>query len=141
MVEKTFDIEFNGYWIEVDKGGVPKKSGVYCVYECRYNEKEERISIKKLLYIGEAEEVNDRISNHEKLKEWNKYVENGNTLCYSFSPVDTSDRERVEAALIYKHKPLVNTEYKDSFPYDTTHIKTEGKNKFLEKSFTVYKSE
>ena len=135
------NIKFEGYWREINKDGVPKKSGVYCVYECKYNADEKTVSLKKLIYIGEAENVNDRISNHEKLSKWNKEVANGNTLCYSFAPVENSSRTRVEAALIFHHKPSVNTEYKDKFPFDQTHIKTEGMNAFLSKSFTVNKME
>ena len=142
MGEQTYNVKFDGgYWREVNKDDIPKKSGVYCVYECKYNEQEGTVSLKKLLYIGESEDVNDRVSNHEKLNEWKKYVGSGNTLCYLFSQVDSPDRERVEAALIYEHKPPVNTEYKDKFPYDTTHITTEGKNALLKESFTVYRKE
>ena len=37
---KTITLKFNGYWREVNKGGVPNQSGIYCVYSCIYNASE-----------------------------------------------------------------------------------------------------
>ncbi len=33
---KAITLNFNGYWREVNKGYVPSKSGIYCVYSCIY---------------------------------------------------------------------------------------------------------
>ena len=140
MVEKSYDLRFDGYWLERSKGDVPANSGIYCVYECTI-QTQTTINIRRLIYIGEAENVRERIANHEKQREWNGYVHQGNTLCYSFAPVTSIDRERVEAALIFKHKPPVNTEYKDNFPFDTTHIRISGQSSLLDSSFTVRKTE
>ena len=54
MAEKTFNQIFDGYWREQNKSGLPKSSGVYCVYECTYNKTEKTIEIHKLIYIGES---------------------------------------------------------------------------------------
>lgn len=75
MASQTFKIELDGYWREPNKGSIPAKSGVYCVYSCVHNANEKTISIKKLIYIGESEDVNDRISDHEKLPDWKKHLE------------------------------------------------------------------
>jgi len=32
MAAQTYSIDFDGYWREPNKGGVPDKSGIYCVY-------------------------------------------------------------------------------------------------------------
>jgi len=37
-----------------------------------FNEEADTVSIKKLLYIGESQDINDRIENHEKWKKWKK---------------------------------------------------------------------
>ena len=29
MAAKTISLEFNGYWLEKDMGGIPKQSGIY----------------------------------------------------------------------------------------------------------------
>lgn len=137
MTEKTISINFEGYWRDVNKGGIPAKSGVYCVYECHYDEGGKTVSLKTLIYIGEAEDVKKRIENHEKRDKWLKYVNSGNELCFSFGAVNITDRQRAEAAMIFKHKPPVNDEYKNSFPFDKTTISLSGKTALLITNFTV----
>lgn len=141
MAAKTFGLKFDGYWREENILGIPSNSGVYCVYECRYNPQKDTVSILELIYIGEAGDVNDRIKNHKKWKDWEEYVGEGNELCFSFTYVESAHRDRVEAALIFEHKPPVNEEYKYSFPFDTTSIKASGKTALLNSNFTVYKTE
>lgn len=140
MAEKTITIEFDGYWRDDNKGGLPAKSGVYCVYECTHNTQESTVSIHKLIYIGEAEDVKTRISNHEKRHDWLKHVRRGNELCFSFGGVGATDRARAEAALIFKHKPPENEDYVNSFPYDKTTMSLSGKTALLTTSFTVYRT-
>ena len=48
MAAQTFEIEFDGYWREVNKGKVPNKSGIYCVYTCTHNKTEETVTIKRM---------------------------------------------------------------------------------------------
>jgi len=38
MAEQTYNINFDGYWREKAKKGIPSKSGIHCVYTCVYNE-------------------------------------------------------------------------------------------------------
>ncbi len=141
MAEKTFNIEFKGYWREPNIGGVPEESGVYCVYECTHNTSEKTVSIHELIYIGEADDVRNRIETHEKKDDWKQHVRNGNELCFSFAPFPSTDRDRVEAALIFHHKPPVNDEYKDSFPFDRTTISISGRTVKLNTHFTVERTE
>jgi hypothetical protein len=140
MAEQSYTVEFDGYWREVNKENIPSQSGIYCVYECTYNESEGTVSIKKLIYIGESEDVKSRIAKHDKLTVWGKYIGPGNTICYNFAPVPSSIRDRVEAAVINHHKPPVNDEFKNNFPFDTTKMVLKGKIKFLNAKFTVYGS-
>jgi len=135
MARKTITMNFKGYWRYENKGGLPGVSGVYCVYECTYNTK--LITINKLIYIGESENVKDRIANHEKSKDWLSKVGTGNQLCFSFGGVTTIDRGRVEAAMIFKHKPPLNDEYSDSFPFDRTTMELTGETGLLDTNFTV----
>lgn len=141
MATKTFSVDFEGYWREPNISGVPSKSGVYCVYACTYNSAAKTVSLGKLIYIGEAGNVNERVAEHEKWPTWKKHLKSGQEICVSFGYVQSSDRDRVEAALIFKHKPPVNEEYKNSFPFDTTTINTSGRNALLSESFTVYRKE
>lgn len=135
---KTIDLSFKGYWREVKKSSVPEVSGVYCVYAATYHGETETVSLRELLYVGESSDVRDRLANHERLKDWKRRLKAGETLCYAVATVNSSDRERAEAAVIYRHKPPCNVEYVNRFPFETTHIETSGRNRFLEAAFTVY---
>ena len=134
---KTINLDFGGYWREVNKGGIPEKSGVYLVYVCRYDESQKTVTLDKLVYIGEAENAQDRITNHEKWPEWRKYVPKGSEICFSFAGVTGPDRQRGEAALIFYHKPPCNTEYIDSFPFEDTTVQSTGKCAKLSSPITV----
>ena len=137
---KTIALDFQGYWLEVNKGGVPEKAGIYCVYAGTYDKSADTVSLRELIYVGESYNVGARISNHERLSDWKKRLNTGETLCYSFAGATSEDRERAEAAVIYHHKPPCNTEYKDSFPFTETIIRTSGRNARLDSCFTVYHS-
>ena len=137
MAAQTFTIDFDGYWREPNKGSIPEKSGVYCVYSCVHNVSEKTVSIKKLIYIGETENANDRISDHEKLSYWKNHLKSREVLCYNFGGVVASNRARCEAAMIFKHKPPENSEYVSSFPFDQTTMKLSGQTALLSTSFTV----
>jgi len=137
MAEKTIAIEFDGYWRDENKSGLPASSGVYVVYECTYNATEKTVSLQTLIYIGEAADVKGRVANHEKYQDWLKHVRRGNQLCFSFGGVGAADRDRGEAAMIFKHKPPENDEYKNSFPFDRTTMSLSGKTALLTTHFTV----
>ena len=62
-------------------------------------------------------------------------------MCFSFASFLKTDRDRVEAVLIFQHKPPENEEYKNSFPFDRTTISLSGKTKFLNAHFTVERTE
>jgi len=141
MSAKTINIKFTGYWRDENKPGVPAQSGVYCVYECRYNDYNDTVSLLKLIYIGEADDVQERIANHEKYQDWLKHVRFGNELFFSLGPVLSTDRERAEAAMIFKHKPPENEEYKYSFPFDQTTISLSDDITLLKTHFTVERTE
>ena len=137
MAEKTFHQEFDGYWRAANASSIPKASGIYTVQSCIHNKKEGTVSLKKLIYIGEAEDLHERVLNHDKWKEWEKHLKINEELCFNITRIGFTHRERVEAALIYANQPPVNIEYKDSFPFDTTHINSSEKYSLLKQRITV----
>ncbi len=137
MTGKTFELNVFGYWRDKNIICLPKLSGVYFVYETTYNRDNDVLLFKRLLYIGEAENVNERILKHEKYSDWLKYIRYGNELCYSMVQVENTFRKRVEAAYIYEHKPPANEEYKSNFPFNNTHIKSSGETELLNTDFIV----
>jgi hypothetical protein len=140
MAAQTFNVEIDGFWRDQNKSSIPNHSGVYFVYVATHNQEAKSVTLHKLIYIGESENVNNRIQNHEKYDEWKTYLSKGNVLCFSTGQVDGTYRNRVEAAYIFKHKPPVNTEYVDSFPFDQTTIISSGKTSQLNSNFTVYRT-
>jgi excinuclease UvrABC nuclease subunit len=139
MATNEFKLIYDGYWRDQNKNGIPSHSGIYCVYTCTYNSTTNSISLDKLIYIGESEDVKSRIINHEKYSKWKQYLTSGQELCYSTAPISSTYRVRCEAALINKHKPPVNDEYKNSFPFDTTTIYLSGEIAKLVQRFTIYR--
>jgi hypothetical protein len=137
MAAKTISLAFDGYWRERNIGGIPPQSGVYVVYECTYNSQANTVDLKKVIYIGESEDVNGRVANHEKWPLWRRHCGASNEICFSFAPITSPDRQRAEAALIFKHKPPVNDDYKYSFPFDETTMSLSGKTALLTTNFTV----
>jgi len=134
---KIISLNFDGYWREVNKGGIPEKSGIYLVYVGRYNELTDKVILDKLIYIGEAEDVRNRITYHEKWPDWRRYVPKGSEICFSFAGVTNPDRERAEAALIYYHKPPCNDEYINAFPFEDTTVESTGRCALLSSHITV----
>lgn len=143
MAEKSYALKFTGYLLEKDWEGLPTTSGVYCVYACRYNPDKDTVSIRRLLYIGEAGDVAGRVPEEpEKRRDvWAKQLRRGEELCVSQAGVRSLDRKRVEAALIYRHDPPCNTEYVDYFPFDKTTVTTSGRNAKLSDKFKVERAD
>ena len=95
----TYSLTYDGYWRASKASGIPAKSGVYSVYACRYNASEKTVTLRKLIYIGESTNVRDRISGHERTRDWQRHLQSGEELCFNFAPIIT-DRVRGEAAVI-----------------------------------------
>jgi predicted GIY-YIG superfamily endonuclease len=95
------------------------------------------VTIHKLIYIGEGGNVHDRVSEHEKYKYWKIHVRNGNELCFSCAAVDSDHRVRCEVAMISKHKPPVNEDYLNNFPFDKTTMSLSGETRLLHTYITV----
>ena len=132
---KTIELKFEGYWLDENKNRIPDCSGIYCVYSCKYNPDTNKVFLKQLLYIGESGNVKLRLQSHERMRDWVDELNPGEKLCYSVAPVVSADRERAEAALIFEHKPPLNTEHKKEFIYPQVKILVSGCSKFLHPEF------
>ena len=137
MAEKTFNQEFKGYRLESDIKSLSTNSGVYGVYRCIHDKDKDNVSLKELIYIGKADDLNDRINNHNKWDDWRTYLKKGEIICFCYTFVDKVYNERVEATLINSNQPPENIEYKDSFPFDKTIVNCSGKHQYIKKNNTV----
>lgn len=133
---KSYSLVFTGYYL--DTSGLPAKSGIYCVYACTKDPISANVSIRKLVYIGEAANVQDRVDGHERRQDWARELQRGEVFCFSAALIaPESDRQRAEAAMIHHHKPPCNVEHVRAFRYDRTTISTSGQNARLDPCFTV----
>jgi len=86
--------------------------------------------------------MQNRVTNHECWPVWRRQLKQGEVLCVNAALISPDvDRQRAEAAMIFKHKPPCNTEYVDYFPFDTTGVVTAGKNALMQASFVVTRTE
>lgn len=139
MVAKTYFLNFDGYWRAGAVSSLPASSGIYCVYACTHNAQARTVSLKRLFYIGEAANIRNRVMVHERWDDWRRRLNFGEELCFNAALISPqAERERAEAAMIFKHKPPCNTQCVDTFPFDTTTVWTSGKNALLHPQFTVF---
>lgn len=133
---KVIELEFKGYRRDANKSSLEEKAGIYCVYRCTYDGK--YVSIKELLYIGEAQNIRTRLATHNKYSDWLSHLKPGEILCYSRAFIaNEDDRLRAEAALIFYHTPPENSDHVDHFGYRDTKMILTGKTECLETEFIV----
>ena len=138
MAEMTYVLNFGGYWRVLALTRLPTAAGIYGVYACTYNALTDRVSLHRLLYVGEAANVRNRVAGHEQWTVWTSYLLPAEELCFNgamIAPVGA--RHRAEAAMIHHHKPPCNSEYVNSFPFDATTTFTSGRRDLLTPVFTV----
>jgi hypothetical protein len=61
MASTSYTLNFDGYWRAPNVCGLPANSGIYCVHACTLNRQENTVSLRKLIYIGEAANGRDRV--------------------------------------------------------------------------------
>lgn len=114
----TYQFSFEGYWREINKAFIPKKSGIYIVYRAVYNAISNTVDPKEIIYIGQAGKGGKRVEDHEKLPKFVECLKEGEELCYTFAEVEEKDLDIVENALVYMQKPIVNDYLKDSYNHE-----------------------
>ncbi|WP_286700004.1 GIY-YIG nuclease family protein [Aeromonas sp. 62-46] len=132
-----FEIDFEGYKLQFGNDKSTAKSGIYCVYRCVFDSENNKVLLKKLIYIGESKNVNERLANHNRFEDWSKSLKTGEVLCYTFGAVPPEHRERCEAAMIFRHKPEFNSEHTEEFNHKPSTIVLTGRTQFLDTRFTV----
>lgn len=134
---KSFNKTIEGYYTNLQSLSTNK--GVYFVYRCIHNSTAKTVDLKELLYIGEAENIHQRVTTHNRYDDWKRKLRAGEVLCWT-ECAEAIDRKTLEAALIFKHKPPLNVEYVNSFPFETTSVSLSGATALLQTSFVVRES-
>lgn len=122
---KDYILNFDGYWRECNKNGLPTYPGIYLVYRSRYNPQNDTVSLVEIIYIGKTENIHDRIIKHEKYDLFVFQLREHEELCYSCVEV-VEDIELVENALIFVQKPVLNDQGRDSYNYSRAHFVLDG---------------
>lgn len=122
---KDYILNFDGYWRECNKNGLPTYPGIYLVYRSRYNPQNDTVSLVEIIYIGKTDNIHDRLIKHEKYDLFVSQLREHEELCYSCAGV-VEDIELVENALIFVQKPVLNDQGKDSYNYSRAHFVLEG---------------
>lgn len=137
MSQQYLSVELAGYWRDAEARSIPEEAGIFCVYTCEHDRQDGSLSVHKLVYVGKSRNVRYRITHHADKGRWERHLGSGEELCYSTAPVSHIYRERCLAALVFAHQPPENSEYRDSFPFDTTAVSLTGKTRLLKPNFTV----
>lgn len=122
---KDYILNFDGYWRECNKNGLPTYPGIYLVYRSRYNPQNDTVSLVEIIYIGKTDNIHDRLIKHEKYDLFVSQLRENEELCYSCAEV-VEDIDLVENALIFAQKPVLNDQGKDSYNYSRAHFILDG---------------
>ncbi len=140
MPAYSYSILLEGFVMDNELDALPAYSGIYCIYEMIPGDKEGVFTPSRLLYVGEAGNIRDRVKNHDKMNVWQFSVKSKNKLGFTHAKVDSFNRLRVKAALVYRHKPEMNDEYLNDFPFHPTILKSSGRTDLLDTLFSVGKT-
>lgn len=113
----SFNIDFKGYRLDKNINTLTNSSGIYVVYRCIYDSVSDTVDIKELLYIGQAENLRERLMSHEKKPLFFSSCMDGETICYSYATVNKSILNEVENGLIFMQQPKLNERLKDHYNY------------------------
>lgn len=123
---KNYNVTFKGYRLETNVNTLPEYSGVYLAYRCVYNKETDNVSLKELVYIGQAENLRKRIQSHVSSNDLYDGCEEGEGICYAYASVSLTDLDIVENALIFAQQPRLNMLLKDKFNHESASFTIEG---------------
>lgn len=133
-----YNVTFKGYRRDVNKSGLPSYGGIYMVYCCKFNENEQTVTLRKLIYIGKAINIHDRVCNHNRYEDFKRQLLQGEQLCYSYASVSPNEVDAVENGLIFMQKPELNEDLTDRYNYPDSEFCIEGACSLLKmKNFTI----
>lgn len=135
---KKYNVTFKGYRLEENASGLPEYSGIYMAYRCVFSSETNKVTLKELVYIGQAENVKARISSHKCSEDLHDGCLEGEVICYAYASVSLNDLDVVENALIFAQQPRLNQRLKDSFNYGASSFEIEGVCALLKyKNFSI----
>lgn len=127
MAAQKISIRFSGYWSEYNCGLMPYRSGVFCVYRGRFDDRTKVMSVLELLYIGAATDVREHVSEQVLTGRWRETLAPGEILAFNHGPVITSELLPCKMALVMQHRPPQNEPQPEVFPFGALSLRLSGK--------------
>lgn len=134
---RTFKLHFEGSILDENRSSLPTYSGVYLVYCGTLSADRKQVSCRTIIYIGQAEDIRRRHSDHERRKDFLEQLLQGEVLFYSYAKVEPALLNRIENALIFHQQPPLNNSGKESYLYPDTEIDSDGQCALLDKQIIV----
>lgn len=137
--KKHLILTFEGYFGQLSS--IPSEPGVYCIYEAKHKKGSGSFERGTLLYIGEADDMNYRLTHgHEKLEMITKDLKkSGDKPCFSFAK--TKEHELAEAALIFRTTPPYNDQSTEGYHREPIVIDVEGDHHGISPKVTINEEE
>jgi hypothetical protein len=137
MAVHGVSIRFSGYWSEYNCGLMPRRSGIFCVYRAHFDDESKITTMRELLYIGAAANVQGCLVDHPQCARWRACLEPTDSLSFSFGSVPPDDLLACETALVMQHRPRCNDAVAVVFPFDRLSLKLTHRTPLLKRRFTV----
>lgn len=126
---KEYQLKFDRFYKEGKISNIGQGYDIYRIHAGK-EEGSGDLSSNRVLYIGQSENVKERLADHEMWPKWKRHLKEDEIILVSVAKivplsgarVTEEDRERVEAALIYEYQPELNDRKTKNFPYDKTTI-------------------
>lgn len=117
------NLNFEGCITEYNIDNAPQSSGIYVAFVCnKLVDRDGNYNCSRIAYIGKAEGTNNlrkRIKEHfeNDHEQWAEEcgLSSLETFVYVYAAFDDSRISDVEAALIYRNQPIVNSQQKDKY--------------------------
>ena len=108
------------------------------VYRCTYDSTTRKVTLKEIIYSGQAKDLCERLDKHEKYPLFLKACEIGEEICYAYANISMDDLDIVENALVFAQKPRLNSDLVYSFNHESAGFLVEGRCALLEYTdFTI----
>jgi hypothetical protein len=130
-------IKFSGYWSEYNRGLLPRRSGVFCVYRAHFDDQSKVTTMHELLHIGAAPNVHECLADHPQAAQWRACLGPTESLSFSFGSVAPSDLAACEMALVMQHRPRCNAPVPAVCPFGRVTLKLTHRTPLLQTRFTV----
>ena len=119
----TYNLNINGYYLSKDS--LPEETGIYFVYTCVYNKSNDKVSLKRLLYIGkslktENTNLRNEVRQHIDNGRFTQFIGAGEQLCFSYALCDGRSLDVVENGLIFMQGGLINKNLLYSFNHPSS---------------------